>query len=303
MEKSNENLHNLRQYIEKHKPQIEKSLRAYLPVAPPNIETEFNEAIEHALFSGGNRLRPVLTLLAAELFGGKAEDVLPSAVAVEYIFTSSLIFEDLPFMGNLVSARRGKILLHEKYGDGLTVLVALGLLNASYPLVFVNHIGMPERAMQAHQEIVECVGASGLVGGQTVKLKVVESDKLDDFSDNEFESIAVRKSKTSALMRLALRVGAILAGADYLDLAHLSRIAELLGDAYGLSEDLIGLEDNDATSKENKAFASSQSKNEMQNKLNDLIDECKRQLIENFSSNEARSCLIQMTEYFLERKV
>ena len=59
-------------YVEKHRPQIEKSLREHLPLAPPNIETQFNEAVEYALFSGGKRLRPVLTLLGAELFGSTA---------------------------------------------------------------------------------------------------------------------------------------------------------------------------------------------------------------------------------------
>ncbi|MDQ3089298.1 MAG: polyprenyl synthetase family protein, partial [Acidobacteriota bacterium] len=138
MEKQTENFADLWQYVEKHKPNIEKSLREHLPLAPPNIETQFNEAVEYALFSGGKRLRPVLTLLGAELFGGTAEIILPSAVAVEFIHTSSLIFDDLPCMDN-ADKRRGKTSLHEKFGEGLAVLVAIGFLNASYALVFVNH--------------------------------------------------------------------------------------------------------------------------------------------------------------------
>jgi geranylgeranyl diphosphate synthase type II len=87
-------------YVEKHKPQIEESLREHLPLAPPQVETRFNEAVRYALFSGGKRLRPVLTLLGAELFGGKPEDIMPVAAAVEFIHTSSLIFDDLPCMDN-----------------------------------------------------------------------------------------------------------------------------------------------------------------------------------------------------------
>ena len=126
------------QYIEKHRAQIEKSLREHLPLAPPKIETRFNEAVEYALFSGGKRLRPVLTLLGAELFGGKPELMMPAAVAGEFIHTSSLIFDDLPCMDN-APERRGKTSLHEKFGEGLAVLVAIGFLNASYGLIFVNH--------------------------------------------------------------------------------------------------------------------------------------------------------------------
>ncbi len=74
-------------YVEKHKPQIEKSLREFLPLAPPNVETKFNEAARYALFSGGKRLRPILVLLGAELVGGKPELIVPSAAAVEFVHT------------------------------------------------------------------------------------------------------------------------------------------------------------------------------------------------------------------------
>jgi geranylgeranyl diphosphate synthase, type II len=155
MEKQTENFSDLWQYIELHKPQIEAALREYLPLAPPNIETQFNEAAEYSLFSGGKRLRPVLTLLGAELVGGKTDLIVPSAVAVEFIHTSSLIFDDLPAMDNS-RQRRGKTSVHEKFGEGLAILVAIGFLNAAYGLIFVNHSGMPERAMAAHAEIIEC---------------------------------------------------------------------------------------------------------------------------------------------------
>ena len=70
--------------------------------------------------------------------------------------------------------RRGKTSLHEKFGEGLAILVAIGFLNASYGLVFVNHANLPERAMSAHAEIVECVGASGMLGGQSVDLALAK---------------------------------------------------------------------------------------------------------------------------------
>lgn len=283
------------QYVEKHKPNIEKSLREHLPLAPPHIETQFNEAVEYALFSGGKRLRPVLTLLGAELFGGKAEIILPAAAAVEFIHTSSLVFDDLPCMDN-ADRRRGKTSLHEKFGEGLAILTAIGFLNASYALVFVNHNQMPQRAMQAHAEIVECVGAAGMVGGQSVDLALAKG--AGDVGD--FES--VRNLKTSALMRLALRVGSILAGANYLELAHLSRFAELLGDAYQLSDDLIDLKEDDAIFSQNKTFAINQGQTSAHLKLKNIIEEAKRVLIDNFSSSEARSCLIQLTDYLAERK-
>ncbi|MBA3634709.1 MAG: polyprenyl synthetase family protein, partial [Acidobacteria bacterium] len=125
-------------YAEDKKPQIETALREHLPFAPVHIETRFNEAVEYALFSGGKRLRPVLTLLGAELVGGTSDLIVPSAVAVEFIHTSSLIFDDLPCMDDS-NERRGKTSLHEKFGEGLAVLVGIGFLNAAYNLDFFNH--------------------------------------------------------------------------------------------------------------------------------------------------------------------
>jgi len=290
----------LRLYVERQKPQIENALLEHLPLAPASIETQFNEATRYALFSGGKRLRPVLTLLGAELVGGKSDLVLPPAVAVEFVHTSSLIFDDLPCMDN-ANERRGKTSLHEKFGEGLAVLVAVGFLNASYGLVFVNHREMPERAMQAHLEIVECVGAAGMVGGQSIDLALAKGAGVIKHSDFETESI--RNLKTSALMRLALRIGAILAGANYLELANLSRFAELLGDAYQLSDDLIDFEEDGELFETNKTFAIDEGQDSARLKLKTIVEEAKRVLIENFPSNEARSCLIQLTDYLAERKV
>ena len=300
MEKHTEKFAEFWQYVEKHRPQIEKSLRENLPLTPPNIETQFNEAVEYALFSGGKRLRPVLTLLGAELFGGRPENIMPAAIAVEFIHTSSLIFDDLPSMDN-APQRRGKTSVHEKFGEGLAILVAIGFLNASYALVFVNHAQLPERAMLAHAEIVECVGASGMIGGQSVDLALAKGKSAGDDSNHNFES--VRNLKTSALLRLALRIGAILAGASHLDLATLSRFAELLGDAYQLSDDLIDLEEDSALfGDEQKTFAISQGKQTAHLRLKKIIEETKRVLIDNFPPSEARTCLIQLTDYLSERK-
>lgn len=297
MEKQTETQAELWQYVEKHRAQIENALREYLPLAPPKIETEFNTAVEYALFSGGKRMRPVLTLLGAELFGGRAEMMLPAAAAGEFIHTSSLIFDDLPCMDN-APQRRGKTSLHEKFGEGLAILVAIGFLNAAYGLVFVNHLEMPERAIAAHAEIVECVGASGMLGGQSVDLALAKGAGCGVNENYDFEQ--VRNLKTSALMRLSLRVGAILAGANYFELAQLSRFAELLGDAYQLSDDLLDLEEDARVFAENHFALGGAETAEL--RLKSIVEDAKRVLIENFPPNEARTCLAQLTNYLAERK-
>ena len=289
------------QYVEEKKPAIETALRRYQPLAPAKIETKFNEAVEYALFSGGKRLRPVLTLLGAELVGETSETILPAACAVEFIHTSSLIFDDLPCMDN-AAERRGKISLHAQFDEGLAVLVGIGFLNAAYSLVFVNHKNSPERAIAAHAEIVECVGAAGMVGGQSVDLALAKGANSYDFSNENYESETVRNLKTSALMRLALRVGAILAGASSVELANLSRFSELLGDAYQLSDDLLDLEEDGKIFESNKTFAAGRGQNAARLKLRTIIEKAKQVLTENFPPNEAQSCLIHLTDYLTERK-
>jgi geranylgeranyl diphosphate synthase type II len=288
-------------YVEDKKPQIENSLREYLPLAPAKIETKFNEAVEYILFSGGKRLRPVLTLLGAELVGGKSETVVPAACAVEFIHTSSLIFDDLPCMDN-ADERRGKTSLHAQFGEGLAILAAIGFLNASYGLVFVNHKEMPERAIRAHAEIVECIGAAGMVGGQSVDLALAKEVNSKDFSNENYDTETIRNLKTSALMRLALRVGAILAGANHFELENLSRFAGFLGGAYQLSDDLLDLEEDGKIFQSNKTFAVSKGQDAAQLKLKTIIEQAKQVLIKDFPPNEARGCLIELTDYLTERK-
>ena len=299
METTTEKFAQLWACVEHHRPSIEAALRLYLPLAPPHVGTRFNEAVEYALFSGGKRLRPVLTILGAELFGATPESVMPAAVAGEFIHTSSLIFDDLPCMDN-AHERRGKDSLHEKFGEGLAVLVAICFLNASYSLVFVNHSNLPERAMLAHAELVECIGAAGMIGGQSVDLAIAAgAGGGAPVSDLE----SVRNLKTSALMRLSLRVGAILAGASVLDLAALSRFAEALGEAYQLSDDLIDLEeDGDIFRDEQKTLALSEGKRTAGLELERKVGDAKRILVEHFPASDARSCLMQLAEYLGERK-
>lgn len=290
---------NLWAYVEKYRLPIETALRNFLPLAPPPVETEFNAAVEYALFPGGKRLRPVLTLLGAEIAGGAPESVLPAAIAVEFIHSSSLIFDDLPCMDNAFE-RRGKISVHEKYGEGLAILAALGLLNASYPLVFIGQ-NLMARAIEAHAEICECVGASGMVGGQSVDLALAKGAAVSNSGFESAENESVKNLKTSALIKLALRIGAILAGANSLQLNALSRFAELLGEAYQLGDDLLDLREDAPIFETNKTFAAGDAQ-AARARLKTMIENAKEILLENFPPSAARGNLIELTDYLSERK-
>jgi geranylgeranyl diphosphate synthase type II len=258
-------------YVGDVRPDIERALARHLPCAPARFGERFNEALRYSLFPGGKRLRPVLTLLGAELVGGEGRDMLRAAVAVEYVHTCSLIFDDLPCMDD-ADERRGRAALHRRYGEATAVLVALALLNSSYGLVFEGVEGNQASAIRAHDELVACIGTKGMVTGQTLDLSdgavrgAFETTSRDDFDTPSRDRFAaaradsfdarrvdgfdtmrgdgfdtVRNLKTSALMRLSLRLGAILSGANERQLSALSRFAELLGQAYQISDDLLDL--------------------------------------------------------------
>jgi geranylgeranyl diphosphate synthase type II len=141
-----------------------------------------------------------------------------------------------------------------------------------------------------------------MVGGQSVDLALAKGANSNDFSSEDYKFESVRNLKTSALMRLGLRVGAILADANHLELTNLSRFATLLGDAYQLSDDLLDLEEDGKIFQSNRTFAAGIGQDAAQLKLKTVVEEAKQVLIENFPPNEARGCLIQLTNYLVERK-
>ncbi len=294
------NISVLWQFVERHRPEIEQTLKLNLPVAPVEIETSFNEAVKYSVFPGGKRLRPVLTLLGAELFGGDSTDVLHAAAAVELIHTSSLIYDDLPCMDDS-RHRRGKLSLHEKFGEGLSTLVAIGFLNHSYRLVTLDCPDDPKRSIDAVLEIVDCIGPAGMVGGQSVDLMISSSAECKICARNKFGGVL--NLKTSSLIRLSLRLGAILSGAGSDKLSALTQFAEALGQAYQISDDIIDTEQDalilDFEYHNNGDVATAPSRES----LNEKIRQAKEILTNNFSPCEARDCLAQLVDYVAERKV
>lgn len=289
------------QYVEEVKPEIERALQRHLPLAPGVITTNFNDALDYALFPGGKRLRPVLTLLGTEAVGGKREKILPTAAAIEFVHTSSLIFDDLPCMDDAVE-RRGKKALHQKYGEGTAVLVGLALLNASYGLVFTNANGNSKQAIRAHAELVNCIGAAGMVGGQSVDLEMAVQGYSAE-NAHEFESL--RNLKTSALIRMSVCTGAILSGASESNINALCKYAELIGDAYQTSDDLLDLQEDlhiSQATERRQTFALEQGFAQAKNRVNDLIGEAKSVLQEEFGKTQPTELLCLMADYIAERK-
>ncbi len=196
------------------------------------FDARLAESMEYSLTAGGKRLRPILLMAAADAAGGRGEDYLTSACAVEMIHTYSLIHDDLPAMDD-DDYRRGKLTNHKVYGAGLATLAGDALLTMAFELL-ARQQGVPaETMLRVVREISEAAGANGMVGGQALDLasegKRIDMDTLR----------RMHMAKTGALFRASVRSGAILGGADEAQLAALTEYAEAFGLAFQITDDIL----------------------------------------------------------------
>lgn len=206
---------------------IESSLEEHLPQCRHFSASPLDRALRSAVFPGGKRLRPMLTMLGARIFSADIQRVLPAACAVEFIHTSSLIFDDLPCMDD-AKLRRGAPALHRVYGEGIALLAGIALLNQAYAICGET----PELIREA----TACVGVNGMIGGQALDLSPVPAG---EFSSDHISRLADRDRKTSAMMRLALSAGALAHGVTREELLPLSAAGIFLGEAYQICDDLL----------------------------------------------------------------
>lgn len=184
------------------------------------------EAASYSLFAGGKRIRPALVLGAAEIVAGTDACALPAACAIEMIHTYSLIHDDLPAMDD-DDLRRGKPTLHKVYGEAIAILAGDALLTMAFDLLAQTG------NMQVVREVAQASGPCGMAGGQALDLQCeghcVGLETLQ----------VIHARKTGALIRVSLRSGAILAGADAAQMAALTRYGDYLGLAFQIADDIL----------------------------------------------------------------
>jgi geranylgeranyl diphosphate synthase type II len=224
-------------YLAERRRAVDEALQRALPPAaayPPTI----HEAMRYSVFAGGKRLRPILVIAGAEAVGGQMADVMPTACCFELIHTYSLVHDDLPAMDD-DDYRRGRLTSHKVFGEGIAVLAGDALLTHALGLVAANFgLGKapPEAFPRVLAEITAAAGTDGMIGGQVVD---VQSEGRQ-VSAETLEYIHTRK--TAALIRGAVRVGALLAGAGEEALAALGRYGERMGLAFQIVDDVLDVE-------------------------------------------------------------
>lgn len=223
-------------YLDERRLLVDNALDATLPAAalPPS---RLHEAMRYSLFCGGKRLRPILSLAAAEAVGGDVRAVLPLACAVECIHTFSLIHDDLPSIDN-DDLRRGSPTNHVVYGEAMAILAGDALLALAFELIGECRHSFPaDRTLEALSGVARASGTFGMVGGQVSDL---ECEGRDDVDEATVASIHARK--TGALLVASLLAAAQLCGAPPAQNSALQIYGEQLGLAFQITDDILDLE-------------------------------------------------------------
>jgi geranylgeranyl diphosphate synthase type II len=184
------------------------------------------------LFAGGKRLRPILCLTAAETCGGKIDNALPLACAMECIHTYSLVHDDLPSMDN-DDFRRGRPTCHKVFGDGIAVLAGDALLTIAFEIV--SH-AKPASRYNLSILLAEVAGAAGsqkLIAGQVADLEA-EGKQV-----SRAELRHIHENKTAAILTTSIRLGAMSANANPKQLAAITKFGRALGLAFQVIDDIL----------------------------------------------------------------
>jgi geranylgeranyl diphosphate synthase type II len=196
-----------------------------------------SKSMAYTVGAPSKRVRPVLTLLTAELCGGPAGRAVPAAAAMELVHASSLILDDLPSMDD-APLRRGRTANHLEFGEAIAILAAFGLLNLAYRTLVRTY--EPEVSARLTSILSDAVGVEGLIGGQAIDL--LATDQQINFETLE----RIHRGKTGALFSAAATAGAIASGASPDVVRSLAAYAKNLGLAFQIIDDLLDVQGNPA---------------------------------------------------------
>jgi geranylgeranyl diphosphate synthase type II len=219
--------------LQKRKEYIDKYLGNYLQGLPAN-PSPIHQAMNYAVMNGGKRLRPILVLEGTAIAGGKAENVMPTACAIEMIHSYSLVHDDLPAMDD-DDFRRGKPTCHRVFGEANAILTGDALLTAAFELLASNAEieGIQLRdVIRVIREVAQAAGSQGMIGGQVM-------DLADEDQGEPFDLRVLHGLKTGELFKASLRVGAILSRFSDDGLEALTQFACHFGLAFQITDDIL----------------------------------------------------------------
>jgi len=225
---------NLKDYFRQRIALVDEALDRFLPgedILPPTL----HKAMRYSLFAGGKRLRPILLLASCDAIGGRTDEALPAACAVEMIHTYSLIHDDLPAMDD-DDFRRGRPTNHRVFGEAGAILAGDALLTQAFLILSDperNGGLLPEEALRAVYLLARAAGSMGMGGGQMGDME--SEGKSVDVPTLEY----IHTHKTGAMILASVQIGGIIGKAGQKAGEALTRYGEAVGLAFQIADDIL----------------------------------------------------------------
>lgn len=234
------NSYDLDTYLVSMRKQINDALVMMLDSAVNS--SRISKAMKYSLMADGKRLRPILCLAATEAVGGKSENTLRAACALEMIHTYSLIHDDLPAMDN-DDLRRGRPTCHLAFNEATAILAGDGLLTLAFQILSTNKFTNENQAskwLRVLHHIASAAGYEGMIEGQ---MRDIASEGI------QLEIEALEKMhalKTGALIEASIHTGAVLGDGSQEQIECLRIYAENIGLAFQVIDDILDVEGDPA---------------------------------------------------------
>lgn len=192
------------------------------PSQPPDLY----EPIGYILSLGGKRLRPALLLMACDIFGGDVDKAVKAALAIEVFHNFTLMHDDIMDKAPL---RRGQITVHERWNQNVAILAGDAMMVEANKLM----LQVPDPILRTVMDIFNDT-ATGVCEGQQFDMSFESRDLV---AADEY--INMIRLKTAVLLGGALKIGALIGGANEKDAALLYTFGEQLGIAFQLQDDIL----------------------------------------------------------------
>ena len=219
---------------------MESALARFLPLAD-RLPQRLHQAMRYATLEGGKRVRPLLAFAAGSVTEASLERLEAVAAAVELIHAYSLVHDDMPCMDDDV-LRRGKPTVHVEYDEATALLVGDSLQSLAFEIVGQPGLLADAAAQLAIVHLLAVAsGTRGMAGGQALDLAAVGQS----LTLPELELMHIHK--TGALIRAAVRMGALCGRADPRALERLDHYSKCMGLAFQVVDDVLDADASTAT--------------------------------------------------------
>lgn len=230
----------LQQYLNEKRAVLNQYLKAILQQFDQS--RELIRAMDYSLMAGGKRVRPILSMAAAQACGRDFLYALPACCAIEMIHTYSLIHDDLPAMDN-DDLRRGKPTSHKKFSHATAILTGDALLTHAFHI-----ISEPEDIFEKFPDyktriklisiISQAAGTQGMIEGQMMDIQSSKPEPEDSLQHLR----QIHTLKTGKMINVSVQAGALSVGADIKTIDSLLIYADKIGLAFQVADDILNIE-------------------------------------------------------------